>query len=243
LDSKLFDVRDQYTIYQHQEGLGIKFYTNSGNQPNVFLFLDKELRQGKVFFPREIEAEQNSDQLKKPGRTIVLNPFSSSLDQLLLINYLAKGRGVVLHSAGLAVGGRGWLFVGTSGAGKTTLTRLWEPTAAEVLSNDRIIVRRKLGDFWIYGTPWHSDTEVGSPKNAPLEKIFFLAQRPRNSLRQLTLMEAVSRLFVCCFPPFYDKEGMAFVLDFISQITAEVPCYELGFVPDSSAIDFIRGLA
>jgi hypothetical protein len=56
-------------------------------------------------------------------------------------------------------------------------------------------------------------------------------------------MEAATRLLVCCFPPFHDPEGMTFVMDFLSQITAEIPCYELGFVPEPSVIDFIRGVA
>ena len=38
--------------------------------------------------------------------------------ELLLLNYLAQGRGAILHSCAVARDGRGLVFVGESGAGK-----------------------------------------------------------------------------------------------------------------------------
>jgi len=47
-------------------------------------------------------------------------------------------------------------------------------------------------------------------------------------------------LLVRCFPPLWDAEGMRFTLDFCAHLVGEVPCYELGFVPDGSVVDFVR---
>jgi hypothetical protein len=57
---------------------------------------------------------------------------------------LTQERAIELHSCGIVrVDGGGDLFVGHSGAGKSTTTRLWtEREDVEVLSDDRIIVRR-----------------------------------------------------------------------------------------------------
>ena len=71
-------------------------------------------------------------------------PLEYPLDELLLQGLLARGRGAEIHACGIADGsGRGLLFVGQSGAGKTTMARLWEgERGITVLSDDRIILRR-----------------------------------------------------------------------------------------------------
>ena len=40
--------------------------------------------------------------------------------------------------------------------------------------------------------------------------------------------------------PLWDAAGMRFTLDFCAQLVADVPCYELGFVPDEHVLDVVR---
>jgi hypothetical protein len=54
-------------------------------------------------------------------------------------------------------------------------------------------------------------------------------------------LTAASGLFTRCFPPLWDTDGVSFSLEFCAQLAAEVRCYELGFVPDKSAVDFVQG--
>jgi len=70
--------------------------------------------------------------------------LSYPLDELLVMHYLARESAIELHASGIVhKEGIGHLFVGHSGAGKSTTTRLWtEREDVEVLSDDRIIVRR-----------------------------------------------------------------------------------------------------
>ena len=51
------------------------------------------------------------------------NPVHYPLDQVLLALALA-GEGLILHAAGVDLGGRGVVLAGVSGAGKTTIARL-----------------------------------------------------------------------------------------------------------------------
>jgi hypothetical protein len=66
------------------------------------------------------------------------------LDELLIMHRLTQEKAIELHSCGIVrADGIGNLFVGHSGAGKSTTTRLWTAREdVEVLSDDRIIVRR-----------------------------------------------------------------------------------------------------
>ena len=78
------------------------------------------------------------------------------LDELLIMHRLTQEKAIELHSCGIVrADGTGNLFVGHSGAGKSTTTRLWtEREDVEVLSDDRIIVRRDEGrDGSVVETP------------------------------------------------------------------------------------------
>src|SRR6185369_1809430 len=51
-------------------------------------------------------------------------PLECPLDEVLITNLLARGRGVEVHACGVRdADGRGYLFLGESGAGKTTTAR------------------------------------------------------------------------------------------------------------------------
>jgi hypothetical protein len=196
--------------------------------PRIAIF-ESDFKSGKIYINRS-------------GRNAI-SPLSYPLTELLMINLLSQGRGVLAHSCGIDNNGKGMLFVGESGAGKSTLSNLWKDKKdVTVLSDDRIIIRKIDGRFWMYGTPWHGDAKACSPEKVPLEKIFFLRHARENSVSKISEIDAVSKLIVCSFPTFWDKKGMEFTLGFINELTREVPCYELGFVPDKRIIDLVKSI-
>ncbi|MFO7709637.1 MAG: hypothetical protein R6V84_15830 [Desulfobacterales bacterium] len=168
------------------------------------------------------------------------DPFLGPALELVMINRLARGDGVILHGCGISREGRGIVFAGESGAGKSTLSRLWaQKRGVEILSDDRVIVRRQNGLFCLYGTPWHGDAAFAAPGGVPLERIFFIRHGERNAVRPMARVFYVRELLKCSFPPLWDAAGMGFTLEFFDELTSAVPCAELAFVPDSSALDFI----
>ncbi|MFQ5457261.1 MAG: hypothetical protein ACE5FC_02230 [Myxococcota bacterium] len=168
-------------------------------------------------------------------------PLRYPLDELLLINHLARGRGAILHACGvIAPGGGGWLFVGRSGAGKSTLSDLWAPRAgATILSDDRVILRPEGDGYRMHGTPWHGDAAASSPRSAPLAGIFLLAHAAENRARAARPEDAVAHLLVNCFAPFYDAAGMDWTLAFIAALAERVSVRHLEFLPAPSAIDYL----
>jgi hypothetical protein len=168
------------------------------------------------------------------------DPFLGPAFELLTITRLARGAGAILHGCGVSLNGRGVVFAGESGAGKSTLSRLWaKRPGARVLSDDRVVVRRRDGAHYLYGTPWHGDAPCAAPGGVPLERICFLRHGKRNALRPMGQAHAVRELLKCSFPPFWDAGGMGFTLEFFDALTAAVPCAELAFVPDAGVLDFI----
>ncbi|NOZ05346.1 MAG: hypothetical protein GXP41_03190 [Chloroflexi bacterium] len=188
---------------------------------------------------------QSGDLVVRPDilrhRRKVYNPLMYPLDEVLVIHLLSRGKGLLFHACGLDVHGQGVLFVGVSGAGKSTTVRLWRSRPdVTVLSDDRVIVRRWQREFWACGTPWSGDAGVASPKDVPLRHIFLLKHGQRNELRDLSRAEAAAQIMRCVFPTYWDRDGMAFSLEFLASLTESIPCHELHFVPDGSAAGFVH---
>jgi hypothetical protein len=167
-------------------------------------------------------------------------PLEYPADELLITNYLARyGLGAEVHGCGLVdAGSGGHLFLGHSGAGKSTTARLWKSARnPEILSDDRIILRIHDGELWMYGTPWHGEAGFASPACARLARIFILKHGQQNQAREMRRAEATAELFARCFPPFHSSEGLENTVVFLERVAETVPCYEFQFVPDEAAVD------
>lgn len=166
--------------------------------------------------------------------------------QVLLINYFAqRNQGIFTHSVGIKdVDGRGLLFAGKSGAGKSTTARIWhKDSKAMVLNDDRIIVRKVNGKFFIYGSPWHgefSDYLASRIESVPLKLIFFIHHSPENIATQISPKPAFNLLYPALFPTFWDKNCLENIAVFCDDLVKNVPCYRLGFVNNKKVIRFVR---
>ena len=168
-------------------------------------------------------------------------PLEYPLDELIFTNLLSQRNGVELHGCGVVDDDEGLLFLGFSGAGKSTLARLWRRhPRATILSDDRIILRVSNGRVMMHGTPWHGDEALVAKGPVPLSRLFVLHQAPECAVRPCTGSEAVASLFARCFPPFYSADAIAATLATLEQTVGLVPCANLWFTPNDSAIDFIR---
>ncbi len=169
--------------------------------------------------------------------------FAYPISEIIMINYLAQNRGILLHSCGIVDQAQALLFCGMSGAGKSTLANLWEKiSGVEVLSDDRIIVRQVAGKWIAYGTPWHGESGHCSLKSGPLSKMFFIDHAPQNCWEHISVSQAVTKLLARSFPPLWDKEAMANTLEVVEEIVRAGNCRTLGFVPNEDVIDYIKRL-
>lgn len=185
-------------------------------------------------------------QLHRPcfRRRATIYPLEYPLDELLLTNWLSLGRGVEVHACAVVDrDGRGYLFAGHSGAGKTTMARQWIGEAGvSVLSDDRVVVRNIDGRIWIYGTPWHGDEPLASPARARLTRVFFLEHAAANQVAEVGGATAVAKLFARSFPPFFSAVGLDSTVTILSEIVQRVPCADFGFVPSRAVRQVVREL-
>ena len=219
------------------------FYKSAGR----YIFRDTPLTKKRPRTVFSIEPDFRSGTIyarpPTPSSTLSPFPFRYPLDQIVMINLFSRHGGMLAHACGIKRGTEGVLFPGVSTAGKSTLSCLWEGRdGVTVLNDDRVVIRKKETGFWIYGTPWHGDAKLYAPDGVPLKKVFFIKHDRQNEIRKIGPLDAVSRLVVCSFFPFWDRQGMDLVLSLCSELAASVPCYELSFVPDESVLDFLEAV-
>ena len=159
-----------------------------------------------------------------------------------MIHHLASGKGLEVHALGVVdEAGGGHLFLGHSGAGKSTSARLWQRREdIRILSDDRIILRRHEGQVWMHGTPWHGDAGIASPHSALLTHVYVLEQWPSNELLAMPRSAATAEIFARSFIPRHSPEALNFALQFIEQLAQELPCARFRFLPNQSAVEAIR---
>ena len=132
---QLFDSGSVWRLYDCEQGLQFDFTSASlGGQPYKRFLADREFRSAVLLMSKKAFARccRSADPLDYP------------LDELLIMHRLTQEDAIELHGCGIVrADGTGNLFVGHSGAGKSTTTGLWtEREGVEILSDDRIIVRR-----------------------------------------------------------------------------------------------------
>jgi hypothetical protein len=184
----------------------------------------------------------NQGAVRQDTSAIELPP--SMLDEILAAQLLARRGGLMLHACGVQADPRtGFVFSGVSGAGKTTTARLWsQHSPARLMSDERLVVRKQKGEFFLYSTPWNSPEFAIARLSAPLTKLFFLRHAESNRVRRLGLTEAVSTLLPRAYLPTWDRVGMENTLQFLEELVRAAPCYEFGFTPDQRAIEFVQCL-
>jgi hypothetical protein len=216
-----------------EESGGYRFYFSTpylGASPYKAAWFDPEFKRGHLVLFRPYFDE------RKP-----IYPLEYPLDELLMIHRLACGEGVETHAVGIVdEAGQGHLFLGHSGAGKSTTARLWKSESnAQILSDDRIILRVRDGRIWMYGTPWHGDAGIASPECAPLSRLYLLEHSDHTELLSLSPGRAAAELFTRSFVPHHSPEGLQFTLRFLDRVAREIPCSIFRFLPDKSAVEAI----
>ena len=229
---KIFDSGQTWSLYRSSGKVVLQNDTlEPGSNPDRFVLLEPDLRSGDVYLADgALDGKILSDSLGYP------------LNQVLMILLLSAGQGMLLHACGIEDHGEGYLFLGNSTHGKSTMASLWFQNHATVLNDDRVIIRDQDETLWMYGTPWHGDFRAFSTRGLPVSKIFFLRHGETNSATFKKGAEAVSMIIARSFPPLWDKKGMAYTIDLCHRMVKKTPCHELSFKPDKSVVDFVRRL-
>ncbi|MCJ7483238.1 MAG: radical SAM protein [Thermodesulfovibrionales bacterium] len=204
----------------------------------------KEIHQIVEFNDEHTQARIYSNEYRKD---VFLNGNVNSLtlfptDQVLIARILADRQGCYIHSSGIILDGKGYLFAGKSGAGKSTIAGILKKRV-EILCDDRVIVRKRNGKFNVYGTWSHGDLPDVSANFAPLRGLFFLEKAVENKITPLEdKNEILKRLLAVLIKPLITKDWWEKTFAVIEGILDETPCYILHFDKTERIIKLLEKL-
>ena len=173
------------------------------------------------------------------GRLIV-SEKGQEADNFLLnmfCTHVTKKKGIIFHSSLIENNGRGLMFLGPSGIGKTTQAELWNKYRdALIINGDIVFVQETEECFLGWGTPWHGSSPYCENTSVPVHAMIVLKQAPENSIRELTGFEKVSAVSGSVFYPQWLENGMELCLETLDHLMSALPVYELSCRPDEDAV-------
>lgn len=183
----------------------------------------------------------------QPTEKILYMPKTSNPEQLifglhnaLMLTYTlqtAPLNTLLIHSSVICKNHQGYAFLGKSGTGKSTHSRLWLQYVpeSELLNDDNPIIRICHEVPVIFGSPWSGKTPCYKNKEVPLKAIVRLSQAPTNQMTSLTGSKAYASLLPSCSSIKWDSSITDCIHHTLEQIITHCKFYHLQCRPDKEA--------
>ena len=231
---KIFDTNESWALFRDKKYRWVSYQPPSHPRPFWIARFDHEVKRVTIFYgPQDAPVRKKRMELR--------HPICYPLDQLLLMYFLARRKGILTHAAGVVKKGRAFLFAGASGAGKSTFSQLLAGArVGKLLSDERMIVREIDGTMQAFGTPWAGTAGIARKGQAPLAGIFILQHGTDNHIEKIGARDALDNLLPMFSIPWYDPDTMPAIIAFAKRLVAKVPAYVMRFRPEPSAADFFQ---
>lgn len=181
----------------------------------------------------------DKDFKKASFRILGSQRFSLNTVMMLMFAMATQRRNTLMIHASVTVkDGKGYLFLGRSGTGKSTHSQLWINNIAgcELLNDDNPVLRvDEDGGLRVYGSPWSGKTDCYRNLDYPVGAIVDLHQANENKIRRLSIVEAYAAVYVPCSGLRFVKELVDGLHATVENIVSTVPCYSLDCLPNAGA--------
>ena len=176
------------------------------------------------------------------GRLITTGKHEKmAIDNALMIMFAlaTADKGTVLfHAAAVSHEGRGYMFLGPSGTGKSTHASLWQRYIAgtALVNDDNPVVRiDEDGTATVYGSPWSGKTPCYRNVSYPLSGIVVLSQAPYNKIQRLSGIYAYAALVESISGKRWDERIADGLHQTENALASSVPVWHLECLPDEAA--------
>ena len=180
------------------------------------LICSKDYREGRLFL-----TERKSELVLDSALRLMFDLATAGKDTLCI------------HAAVVSCEGKGYLFLGPSGTGKSTHAQLWLKhfEGTELVNDDNPVVR----DGVVYGSPWSGKTPCYRNVSVPIGGIVRLSQAPYNKIRRLSGIEAYVDLAESVGGKVWDSRIAEGLHQTENKLASTIPMWHQECLPDEAA--------
>ncbi|GEM62124.1 hypothetical protein SF1_01060 [Sphingobacterium faecium NBRC 15299] len=213
---------DRFCFYEKEEGYITTIVNEQGNEL-WYLYSERNFAQSTVYIPESNDYEQS---------TVICWMLMMIFGQAALLHEI-----IMIHGSVINLKGQGIAFLGKSGTGKSTHSRLWLNHIAEtsLLNDDNPAIRVTARGVLIYGTPWSGKTPCYKNEAILLKAFVRLQQAPENKFEALQGVKGFIAVLPSCSAIRWNKDLFAEMNTTLEKVIAKVPVGFLKCLPDQEA--------
>lgn len=210
-------------VYNNKEGYYFEFTQPSSSVVNGLLWMSSDFTCANMKLDGT-EREQ-------------WNTFNMGVNLCFLLS-TAKYNTVLSHASCVVHDGKAYLFLGKSGTGKSTHSRMWLSVLqdATLMNDDHPVIRINVdGQAIAYGSPWSGKTPCYKNISAPIGGIVRIVRASYNKARRLSMIESYASLMTSFSGMTWEPELADGRDKTIQVIISTVPCWVMECLPNEDA--------
>lgn len=212
------------------------------NEPGGVIFSMETRRRIHYLHVASNRREVTSDLTLQEKRETVFLSFFLRIAYAVAI---VRQHTIKLHASVITKEDKALVFLGKSGAGKSTHSKLWQENVpgSFLLNDDEPILRRMQdGTIRVFGAPWSGSTPCYVNGSAEVVAFVQLRQQLENKLIKLNGIDAFGSLYQSVALLRSDMKSREIVCTLIGSILEKVPVYRLDNRPDMEAVQLSETL-
>ena len=213
----------ELSVYKGAKGFFFEFIQPGSDIVNGKLFISADLTDAELYL--------DGDKLRQ------WLTFNTAANFCYLLSTACR-QTVLSHASSVIYKDRAYLFLGKSGTGKSTHSRMWLKALENVIlmNDDHPVIRiADDGSVIAYGSPWSGKTRCYKNLQAPVGGIIRISRAPYNKPRRLSIIESYASLMTSFSGMTWERELADGRDRTIQGIIAKVPCWVMECLPDENA--------
>ena len=235
------DTKKRIALLEDKTSDGVRAQVYHTDDRQLLLELTIDRRHQALCVDRSWRTIVSDVLLDDPSAAVFIN-------RLIMIAFgvaVAPHRTLKMHASVTVLNGQALLFLGVSGTGKSTHSRLWRKfvPGATLLNDDEPIVRvLEGGEVRVYGCPWSGGTPWYKNASARVKAFVYLYLARENKLSRLRGRDSFDAIYSSSAFLHSDKVRHLAMFDTVADVLERIPVYRLDCRPDEEAVSLTRQL-